>query len=69
MKRTGNQKLWKGGKSLRAGVGEGDTLLNIALQSLESLGKELLLLLSNVTKDIDSLLGTVGLDTVSFRFR
>lgn len=66
MKRTGHQEKWKGGESLRAGVGEGDTLLDVALESLKSLSKEFLLLLSNVTKDIDGLLGTVGLDTVSF---
>jgi len=44
-------------------VGEGDTLVDVALEALDGLGQELLLLLRDVTQGVDGLLGSVGLRT------
>jgi hypothetical protein len=46
-------------------VGERDTLLDIALQALDSSIKESLLLVGDVGKDVNGLFGTVGLAAVS----
>lgn len=45
-------------------LGELNALLNVALKSLDASLKELLLLLGHTVKDVDSLLGTVGLNRV-----
>jgi hypothetical protein len=50
---------------LRGVVGERDTLLDVALQALDSSIKERLLLVGDVGKDVDGLLGTIGLLIVS----
>lgn len=47
---------------LRGIVGESDALLNVALEALNGSFEESLLLFGDVAKDIDSLLGTVGLE-------
>lgn len=46
---------------MRRSVGEGDALVDVALQALDGLGQELLLLLRDVTQGVDGLLGSVGL--------
>lgn len=46
-------------------MGERDTLLNIALQALDSGIKKRLLLVGDVGKDVNGLLGTIRLDVVS----
>lgn len=63
----------RGGQQIRGGkeallwcrvLGELNALLNVALKSLDASLKELLLLLGHTVKDVDGLLGTVGLDRV-----
>jgi hypothetical protein len=44
-------------------VGEGDALFDVALEALDGLGQELLLLLRDVAQGVDGLLGTIGLET------
>jgi hypothetical protein len=54
--------LWEGGHLLlRRVVGKGDTLLDVALEAIDSRGEQLLLLVRNIGEDIDGLLCTVGL--------
>ena len=50
---------------MRRSVGEGDALFDVALEALDGLGQELLLLLRDVTQGVDGLLGSVGLGLVS----
>lgn len=47
---------------LRGVVGKFDTLLDVALEALDSLGQETLLLLGNALQGVDGLFGTVGLE-------
>lgn len=56
-----------GGKYLLLGrvVGEVDALLDVALEALDSLAQELLLLLGNALQGVGGLLHTVGLRNVS----
>lgn len=46
---------------MRGGVGKGDTLLDVALEALNSGLEEGLLLFGDVAKDIDGPLSTIGL--------
>jgi hypothetical protein len=46
---------------LRGVVGKFDTLLDVALEALDSLGQETLLLLGDALQGVDGLFGTVGL--------
>lgn len=50
---------------MRRSVGEGDALVDVALQAFDGLGQELLLLLRDITQGVDGLLGSVGLVGVS----
>lgn len=55
----------RGGENLLLGgwgVGEGDTLLDVALQTLEASIQQCLLLLGNVGQRVRDLLSTVGLE-------
>ena len=60
----GRGLLW-GNLLLRRVVGESDTLLDVALQALDSSIEQSLLLIGDVGKDVDGLLGTIGLAVVS----
>ena len=64
-------KTFQGGKRgcllLRGVVGKGDTLLDVALEALDSSLQESLLLVSDIAKDVDGLLGTVRLHTIVSR--
>ena len=64
-KKTAENQRWKGKSLLRRRVGEGDALLDVALEAVDGLGQELLLLLRDVTQGVDGLLGSVGLGWVS----
>lgn len=46
-------------------MGKSNALLDVALEALDSSVKQSLLLGGDVPKDVDGLLGTVGLQTVS----
>lgn len=46
-------------------MGKVDTLLDVALEALDSLGQEALLLLGDALQGVDGLLGTVGLYLLS----
>ena len=50
---------------LRGAVDEVNALLNVALQTLDSSFEQRLLLIGEVTQDVDGLLSTVGLGCVS----
>lgn len=49
---------------MRRAVGESNTLLDVALEAVDGLAEEPLLLVGNVAEDIDGLLGSVGLDDI-----
>ena len=47
-------------------VGKSNALLNVALEALDSSVKQSLLLVRDIPKDVDCLLGAIGLQTVSW---
>ena len=51
-----------GGLLFLRGVDEGDSLLNVSLQAGDGSFQQGLLLVGDISDDVDSLLGTVGLE-------
>lgn len=45
-------------------MGKVNTLLDVVLQTADSNLKQLLLLVADITKDVDSLLGSLGLEQI-----